>query len=103
MGFFFAAFMSMGIEFATALTFPADEAAVYGLLDCTGELSGFLLVTLGGYLSGGTRHLEEYFCGILVGLVGLALYLLWHLDPMVRRPSLYSSTTASVTTSASSV
>lgn len=89
MGFFFSSFMSVGIEFATALTFPADEAAVYGLLDSTGELSGFLLVTLGGSLS--QVNMEVYFCGTLVVLVGMAFIMLWRLDPLVRRPSLLSA------------
>ena len=65
--------MSVGIEFGTALTFPADEAAVYGILDSTGELFGFLLVTLGGAMS--HVHLEVSFCAILASLVGLAFVM----------------------------
>ena len=93
MGFFFSSFMSVGIEFGTALTFPADEAAVYGLLDSTGEFSGFLLVTLGGSMS--HAHMEVWFCATLVGLIGLAFFMLWRLQPLVRRPSQFTASTSS--------
>lgn len=89
MGFFFASFMTVGIEFGTSLTFPADEAAVYGILDSTGELWGFVLVTLGGTLS--REHLDVTYCCILVALVSLSFGLLWQLKPLIRRPSIMSS------------
>lgn len=89
MGFFYASFMSVGIEFGTSLTFPADEAAVYGILDSTGELFGFLLVTLGGSMS--HAGMDTAFCGILALLATLAVVVLWRLEPLVRRPSLLST------------
>lgn len=89
MGFFFSSFMAVGIEFGTSLTFPADEAAVYGILDSTGELSGFLLLTLGGALS--EHHWEVLYCIVLAVLLAFSLFLLWRLDPFIRRPSFMTS------------
>lgn len=87
LGFFFSSFMSVAIEYGTALTYPADEAAVYGLLDSTGELVGFLLVTVGGAMSSHTHQLDVWFCGILVVFVAVALVLLWRTEAISRRPS----------------
>eukprot|EP00977_Amphora_coffeiformis_P018867 scaffold6764_cov169-Amphora_coffeaeformis.AAC.5 len=100
LGFFFASFMSVGIEYGTALTFPADEGAVYGILDSTGELCGFALVMLGGFMS----HIELLvpFCGIMVGFVAIALVMLWRLRGLSRRPSSFmKSQSSSLTTSTS--
>ena len=49
-GFCLAAFNTVGFELGTAMTYPADEAAVAGILECAAELAGFVLVTLGGQL-----------------------------------------------------
>jgi hypothetical protein len=87
LGFFFSSFMSVGIEYGTALTYPADEAAVYGMLDSTGELIGFVLVTVGGAMSSHTHYFDVWFCGILVGCVGVALVILWRMEATSRRPS----------------
>lgn len=87
LGFFFSSFVSVGIEFGTALTYPADEAAVYGILDSTGELSGFLLVTIGGAMSSHTHRLDVWFCGILLAVVAAALILLLRLEGRSKRPS----------------
>ena len=100
LGFFFASFMSVGIEYGTALTFPADEGAVYGILDSTGELCGFALVMLGGHMS--HSDLAVPFCGIMVGLVAVALVMLWRLRGLSRRPSSFmKSQSSSITTSTS--
>ena len=78
--------MSVGIEFGTALMYPADEAAVYGILDSTAELSGFLLVVaLGGAMSRVNMNIPSI--GIVVCLVGVALVLLWRLKGKSKRPS----------------
>eukprot|EP00977_Amphora_coffeiformis_P001037 scaffold220_cov169-Amphora_coffeaeformis.AAC.17 len=92
MGFFYASFMSVGIEFGTALTFPADEAAVYGILDSTGELFGFAMVTLGGYMS--HAGMDAAFCGALTLMVAIALMILWRLEPLIRRPSQFSASSS---------
>lgn len=84
LGFCFCTFMTVGMEYATALTFPADEAAVYGLLDSTGELCGFFLVLLGGFMS--HHGLEVHFCGIMTGLISIALVVLYRLDGKPSRP-----------------
>jgi FLVCR family MFS transporter 7 len=82
-GFSFSAFMSVGIEFGTALTYPAQEAAVYGVLDSTAELTGFLLVTLGGSMSSSRMD----FIGILLATVSIAIVILWFIRGEVKRPT----------------
>jgi hypothetical protein len=47
-GLALAAFNTIGLEFGTALFYPANEAAIAGVLECSAELFGFLWVTLGG-------------------------------------------------------
>ena len=49
-GFCLAALNTVGLELGTAMTYPASEAAVAGILECAAELSGFLLVSIGGSL-----------------------------------------------------
>jgi FLVCR family MFS transporter 7 len=82
-GFSFSAFMSVGIEFGTALTYPAQEAAVYGVLDSTAELTGFLLVTLGGSM--GDSRMD--FIAILFATVSIAIVILWFIRGEVKRPT----------------
>jgi MFS family permease len=81
--FCLSAFMSVGIEFGTALTFPADEAAVYGCLDSTAELAGFLLVTLGGAIN----KVSVGYIGFLLSIMSLSLALLWSIRGESKRPS----------------
>jgi MFS family permease len=81
--FCLSAFMSVGIEFGTALTFPADEAAVYGCLDSTAEMAGFLLVTLGGAIS----KVSIGYIGFLLSIMSLSLVLLWSIRGESKRPS----------------
>ncbi len=83
-GFSFSAFMSVGIEFGTALTYPAQEAAVYGVLDSTAELTGFLLVTLGGSIADDSKMV---FIGILLATVLIAIVILWFIRGEVKRPT----------------
>lgn len=83
-GFCFSAFMSVGIEFGTALTYPAQEAAVYGVLDSTAELSGFLLVTVGGAMNNDARM---EFIAILFATVSVSIVILWFIQGEVKRPT----------------
>jgi MFS transporter, FLVCR family, MFS-domain-containing protein 7 len=80
--FFLAAFMAVGIEFGTALTYPADEGAVYGVLDCTAELTGFLLVTIGGAMTVGWT----YYLGILLGFMLTSGSILYSIRGESKRP-----------------
>lgn len=82
MAFFLSSFMSVGIEFGTALTFPADEAAVYGVLDSTAEMTGFLFVTLGGTLG----KVETGYIVFLLCIMMLSFLLLWSIRGESRRP-----------------
>jgi MFS family permease len=70
-GFCLASILPVGFEMVTAITYPADEAAVAGILECAAELSGFLLVTLGGKL----RQLET-LNSVLIAVLILASLLL---------------------------
>jgi sugar phosphate permease len=49
-GFCLAALNTVGLELGTAMTYPASEAAVAGILECAAELGGFVMVTIGGSL-----------------------------------------------------
>jgi sugar phosphate permease len=49
-GFCLAALNTVGLELGTAMTYPASEAAVAGILECAAELGGFVLVSIGGSL-----------------------------------------------------
>lgn len=80
-GISLSALMSVGIEFGTALTYPADEAAVYGVLDCTAELSGFVLVTIGGAMS-----VDMGYIAILLGILLTSLVVLLGIDGETNRP-----------------
>jgi hypothetical protein len=54
---------------------------VYGVLDCTAELAGFLLVTTGGAMHVGIAY--------IVGLLGImitSLVMLWHVEGETKRP-----------------
>jgi FLVCR family MFS transporter 7 len=80
--FFLASFMAVGIEFGTALTYPADEGAVYGVLDCTAELTGFFLVTIGGFMTVGLNYL-----GLLIGVMLTAGLILYSIRGESKRPT----------------
>ena len=49
-GFFLTALLSIGMEFATALAYPADEAVVTGVLNAAAQTGGCILVWSGGAL-----------------------------------------------------
>jgi len=48
LGFFLTAFISVGFEYGTAISYPADEAAVAGLLNVSAQIGGWVLVCIGG-------------------------------------------------------
>mmetsp|Transcript_1738 Transcript_1738/g.2597 ORF Transcript_1738/g.2597 Transcript_1738/m.2597 type:complete len:426 (+) Transcript_1738:463-1740(+) len=49
-GFFLTSLISVGFEYGTAMAYPADEAAVAGVLNCSAQVGGFVLVWVGGAL-----------------------------------------------------
>lgn len=85
MGFFLSAFLAVGIEFGAALTFPADEAAVYSLLDSGGELFSVLLISLGGAMS--DIGAQASYCALLSILLGVTLFVLRRMEAVIMRPS----------------
>jgi len=84
-GFCLAAFNTVGFELGTALTYPADEAAVAGLLECTAELCGYLLVTIGGIVL--VNEGTNYFILILLGMMLGAQWLLQRVRADPVRPT----------------
>ena len=65
-GFCLAALNTVGLELGTAMTYPASEAAVAGILESAAELSGFLLVTIGGFLPSVGRGFLILLCGAML-------------------------------------
>ena len=50
-GLSLASLNTIGFEYGTAISFPSDEAAISGLMECLAELCGFVLVTFGGQIA----------------------------------------------------
>ena len=83
-GYTLGAWNTVGMEFASVLTFPADEGAVAGILESSAELMGFVLVTLGGWcleVSSATSLLL-----VLVSCVSLSAISLGMLKTEEKRP-----------------
>lgn len=70
-GFGLAAWMSIGLEFGSSLTYPADEAAVGGVNQSFAQLFGYLWVTIGS-----SSASWRSFSGLLTLVTFLALVLL---------------------------
>lgn len=82
-GFCLAAFNTVGIELGTAMTYPADEAAVAGILECFAELVGSVLVTMGGRL----KNVDSSFILIQLGALLASLFLMLCLRAEALRPT----------------
>lgn len=83
-GWTLAAWNTLGLEFGTALTYPADEAAVAGVLECAAELLGFVFVTLGGYLMASDQAVA--FVGLLAVMAMISFLLLFANKAESKRP-----------------
>jgi hypothetical protein len=68
-----AAWNTVGLELGTSISYPADEAAVAGILECVAELLAFVWVTVGGSLVV-VAHAEFIF--VLAAAVSLSFLLL---------------------------
>lgn len=44
LGFFLTGFMSIGFEYGTAISYPADEAAIAGILNVAAQIGGWILI-----------------------------------------------------------
>jgi len=84
-GWTLAAWNTLGLEFGTALSYPADEAAVAGVLECAAELLGFLFVTLGGHLMASDQAVA--FVGLLAVAAMISFLLLFSNQAESKRPS----------------
>jgi FLVCR family feline leukemia virus subgroup C receptor-related protein len=83
-GFCLAAMISVGMEYATAMTYPADAAAVAGILECAAEGMGYVLVTIGGNIMPEVAQ----FHGVLLGAQWIALlWLVMAVRGESKRPS----------------
>jgi MFS family permease len=68
-----AAWNTVGLELGTSISYPADEAAVAGILECAAELLGFVWVTVGGSL---VVVAQAEFIFVLVAAVSISFLLL---------------------------
>lgn len=71
MGFFLTGFITVGFEYGTAISYPADEAAVAGVLNVAAQIGGWVLVMVGGRVGAG-----ETLNAVLATSVFVALLLL---------------------------
>jgi MFS family permease len=78
-----AAWNTVGLELGTSISYPADEAAVAGILECAAELLGFVWVTVGGSLVV-VAHAEFLF--VLAAAVSLSFLLLGCSRTEIKRP-----------------
>jgi MFS transporter, FLVCR family, feline leukemia virus subgroup C receptor-related protein len=96
-GCFITGFMSVGFEYGTAISYPADEAAVAGVMNVAAQIGGWILVAIGGSMMTPARRsvdasssiadsptLDEEqsimvsrFITVMVGALVVALLLLW--------------------------
>lgn len=83
-GFSLAAWNTVGLEFGTSISYPADEAAVAGLLECAAELAGFLGVTIGGAL---IETRPSRFLFVLVSAAAVSFLLLGCSRTTGKRPA----------------
>jgi sugar phosphate permease len=81
-GFCLAAFNTVGLELGTAMTYPASEAAVAGILECAAELGGFVLVTIGGSLP----FVGRGFLILLCGTMSCSIMILSFIQTKSKRP-----------------
>lgn len=75
LGFFLTGFISVGFEYGTAISYPADEAAVAGVLNVAAQISGWALVSAGGILGVG-QLLNAALVGVLImALVTMVVFV----------------------------
>lgn len=80
-----AAWNTVGLEYGTALTYPADEAAIAGLLECAAELLGFAWVSVGGCMIETEKRIP--FVSGLAAIAAVSFLLLWSNNMKIKRPS----------------
>jgi len=89
-GLCLAAANTVGVEWGRAMTFPADEVAVGGILECSAELWGFIMVSTGAWMMDNVDY--EYgdgricFLGTLAAAVTFSLVVTVLLQPKTTKP-----------------
>jgi sugar phosphate permease len=84
-----SAYNTVGIELGTSMTFPADEAAIAGVLESAAELGGFLCVTIGGSMTDSTEMASKaatQIASLLTFCVAVSLVLLMSIRTELNRP-----------------
>jgi hypothetical protein len=67
------AWNTVGLELGTSISYPADEAAVAGILECAAELLGFVWITVGSSLA---VVAQAEFIFVLTAAVSISFLLL---------------------------
>ena len=105
LGCFLTGFISVGFEYGTAISYPADEAAVAGVMNVAAQIGGWALVAIGGRMMTMTLSVDpssitdrrsfddeqnimvSRFNYVMVGVLVVALVLLWTaVNAKSRRP-----------------
>ena len=73
LGFLMTVLIPIGFEYGTAISYPADEAAVTGVLECAAEFGSFIMITLVGTF---TEVRIVFNMRLMVCLYG-SLVMLW--------------------------
>jgi hypothetical protein len=84
-----AAVNTVGLDYGTAIVYPADEMAVAGVMECAAELFGFVWVTVGGAIMSAMVDVESkllWFGFLLVAAVLSSFVITQAKDNPVKRP-----------------
>ena len=88
-GMSLAAWNSVGMEYGAALAYPANEAAVAGILECAAEMFGYVWVSMGGHVMVASNDREAQLAVLVVLFLAVVTSLvLFQRYPMEsKRPS----------------
>ena len=86
-GFGLAASNTIGLDYGTAMMYPADEAAVAGVMECAAELFGFVWVLMGGTVLARNDDGRSVLLGVLAVAVLVSFWISLVSRYKVQRPS----------------
>ena len=78
-GFFLGSLITAGFEFGTAISYPADEAAAAGVLECSAELVGFIQVSIGGFFSKDKSTMNLNYAAFLFSSLVFSVFIFFAL------------------------
>ena len=84
LGIFLTAFISVGFEYGAGISYPADEAAVAGVLNVSAQIWGIILITVGGRIPVDNLVLGLNILMSVVLFIGLIL--LTFVTSKIKRP-----------------